>query len=227
MPDTLPTRILIADDHAVLRAGLKMLLDAEPDLEVIGEANDGREVLDQVALLRPDVILLDLAMPGLDGLAALPQLKEILPQAHILVLTMHEDQAYLRQALQAGASGYVLKKAADTELLLAIRAIIRGEIYVHSAMTKSLLGDVLPPSPAETNADSQRWRTLSAREQQVIRGIVLGYTSEEIAEQYHLSVKTVYTYRSRAMDKLALENRAQLVDLALRLGILTESASDL
>jgi len=220
------SRILIADDHAVLRAGLRMLLGAEPDMVVVGEACDGQEALAQATALEPDIILLDLTMSGQDGLDVLPHLKAISP-ARILVLTMHEDQAYLRQALQMGASGYVLKKAADTELLLAIRAVIRGEIYVHSAMTKSLLEDVLPQSPDAVDADIQRWHTLSHREQQVIKGVVLGYTSEEIAEQYHLSVKTVYTYRSRAMTKLGLENRAQLVDLALRLGLLGENASDL
>jgi DNA-binding NarL/FixJ family response regulator len=220
------TRILIADDHAVLRSGLRMLLGAEPDMVVVGEACDGQEVLAQATTLEPDIILLDLTMSGQDGLDVLPQLKAI-SQARILVLTMHEDQAYLRQALQMGASGYVLKKAADTELLLAIRAVARGEIYVHSALTKSLLEDVLPQSPDAVDSDSQHWETLSDREQQVIKGIVLGYTSEEIAEQYHLSVKTVYTYRSRAMTKLNLDNRAQLVDLALRLGLLNENTSDL
>jgi DNA-binding NarL/FixJ family response regulator len=203
-----------------------MLLGAEPDMAVVGEACDGQEVLAQATTLEPDIILLDLTMSGQDGLDVLPQLKAI-SQARILVLTMHEDQAYLRQALQMGASGYVLKKAADTELLLAIRAVARGEIYVHSALTKSLLEDVLPQSPDAVDSDSQHWETLSDREQQVIKGIVLGYTSEEIAEQYHLSVKTVYTYRSRAMTKLNLDNRAQLVDLALRLGLLNENTSDL
>jgi len=220
------TRILIADDHAVLRAGLRMLLDAEPDMVVVGEACDGQEALAQATALEPDIILLDLTMSGQDGLDVLPQLKATSP-ARILVLTMHEDQAYLRQALQMGASGYVLKKAADTELLLAIRAVTRGEVYVHSAMTKSLLEDVLPRPPDAVDVDIQRWHTLSHREQQVIKGVVLGYTSEEIAEQYHLSVKTIYTYRSRAMTKLGLENRAQLIDLALRLGLLGENASDL
>jgi len=220
------TRILIADDHAVLRAGLRMLLGAEPDMVVVGEACNGQEALAQATALKPDVILLDLTMSGQDGLDVLPRLKEISP-ARILVLTMHEDQAYLRQALQMGAAGYVLKKAADTELLLAIRAVVRGEVYVHSAMTKSLLASVLPQPPDAIDADTQRWHSLSDREQQVIKGIVLGYTSEEIAEQYHLSVKTVYTYRSRAMTKLSLDNRAQLVDLALRLGLLGEKASGL
>ncbi len=221
------TRILIADDHAVLRAGLRMLLEAEPDMTVVAEAADGREAAAQAEALRPDVILLDLTMPGLGGVEALSQIRRRAPNARVLILTMHEDEAYLRQVLKAGASGYVLKKAADIELLSAIRAVMRGEIYVHPAMTKALLEGLLPRPPAPANSDAQRWESLSEREQQVVRGIVFGYTSEEIAEQYHLSVKTVYTYRSRAMAKLGLENRAQLVDLALRLGILSEDAGDL
>jgi two-component system response regulator NreC len=139
---------------------------------------------------------------------------------------MHQDEAYLRQALQSGASGYVLKKAADTELLSAIRAVARNEIYVHPAMTKSLLADLIPQQPVQTSRDADLWRSLSEREQQVVRGFVLGYTSEEIAEKYYLSIKTVYTYRSRAMLKLGLENRAQLVDLALRLGLLGEESGE-
>ncbi len=214
-----PIRILLADDHAVLRAGLRMLLSAEPDMEVVGEADDGQQVQEQAKTLNPDVILLDLTMPGTDGLTALPRLKEIVPQTYILILTMHEDEAYLRRALQNGASGYVLKKAVDTELLSAIHAVMRGEVYVHPAMTKLLLGGILPQTSKTTSDDTQLWASLSEREQQVVRGVVRGFTSEEIAEQYHLSVKTVYTYRSRAMIKLELETRAQLVDLAMRLGI--------
>ena len=125
---TSPFRILLADDHAVLRSGLRMLLSAEADMEVVGEAGDGRQGIEQARALQPDVILLDLTMPDLDGLAALPQLKEAVPQARVLILTMHEDEAYLRQALEAGAAGYVLKKAVDTELHSAVRAVIRGDI---------------------------------------------------------------------------------------------------
>jgi two-component system, NarL family, response regulator NreC len=216
-----PFRLLLADDHVVLRAGLRMLLSVEPDMEVVGEADTGRQAIEQAAALQPDIILLDVTMPDLDGLAALPQLKKVAPQVRVLILTMHQDEAYLRQALQSGAAGYVLKKAADIELLSAIRAVARGELYVHPAMTKLLLGELLPPSPLPDD-DEQRWQSLSEREQQVVRGVVLGYTSEEIAEKYYLSAKTVYTYRSRAMLKLGLDNRAQLVDLALRLGILSE-----
>jgi DNA-binding NarL/FixJ family response regulator len=216
-----PFRLLLVDDHVVLRAGLRMLLSVEPDMEVVGEADTGQQAIEQAAALQPDIILLDVTMPDLDGLAALPQLTKVASQARILILTMHQDEAYLRQALQSGAAGYVLKKAADIELLSAIRSVARGELYVHPAMTKLLLGEYLPPSPSPGD-DEQRWQSLSEREQQVVRGVVLGYTSEEIAEKYHLSAKTVYTYRSRAMLKLGLDNRAQLVDLALRLGILGE-----
>jgi len=220
-------RVLLADDHGVLRAGLRMLLSAESDMEVVGEAGDGQHVLENAADLKPDVILLDLTMPGMDGLAALPRLNKITPQTRILILTMHEDEAYLRQALHHGAAGYVLKKAVDTELLSAIRAVLRAEIYVHPAMTKLLLEGVLPQSPQPVDNDAQLWASLSEREQQVVRGIVRGFTSEEIAEQHHLSVKTGYTYRSRAMAKLGLETRAQLVDFAIRLDLLSEDACGL
>ncbi len=224
---TSPFRILLADDHAVLRAGLRMLLSAEADMEIVGEAGDGREAVEQATALQPDIVLLDLGMPDVDGLAVLPRLKQAAPQAHMLILTMHEDAAYLRQAFRLGAAGYVLKKAADTELLSAIRAVARNEIYVHPAMTKALLEDLLPQSTAPAGSDTPLWDSLSKREKEVVQGVVLGYTGEEIAGQHHLSVKTVYTYRSRAMSKLGVENRAQLVDLALRLGILGQNAGDL
>ncbi len=220
-------RILLVDDHAVLRAGLRMLLSAEADMEVVGEAGDGGEAVEQATALQPDIVLLDLTMPDVDGLAVLPRLKQAAPQAHMLILTMHEDAAYVRQAFRLGAAGYVLKKAADTELMSAIRAVARNEIYVHPAMTKALLEDLLPQSTAPTGSDTQLWDSLSEREKEVVQGIVLGYTGEEIAGPHHLSVKTVHTYRSRAMSKLGVENRAQLVDLALRLGILGQNAGDL
>jgi DNA-binding NarL/FixJ family response regulator len=204
-----------------------MLLDAEADMEVVGEAGDGREAVEQATALQPDIVLLDLTMPDENGLAVLPRLKQAVPQAHILILTMHEDEAYLRQAVRLGAAGYVLKKAADTELLSAIRAVARNEIYVHPAMMKALLEDLLPQSTAPAGSDTQLWHSLSKREKEVVQGVVLGYTSEEIAGQNQLSVRTVYTYRSRAMSKLGVENRAQLVALALRLGILGQDGGDL
>lgn len=210
------TTILLADDHAVLRSGLKLLLESQPDLKVIGEASTGLETLDLAERLQPDLILLDLSMPGLNGLDALPALRKVAPQAKILILTMYDDPQYLRATLKQGASGYVLKKAADAELISAIRAVLRGDMYVHSAMTRALLDDMLPK--LETTQDA--WETLSEREREVLKLVALGHTSVEIAEMLHLSDKTVETYRARGMEKLGLKSRAALVRYALKKGLL-------
>lgn len=212
-------RILLADDHAVLRAGLRLLLNSQPDLAVVGETASGLEALDLAAAQQPDLILLDLSMPGLDGLEALPQLRRRAPQARILILTMHEDPQYLRQALKYGAAGYVLKKAADVELLSAVRAVLRGEVYVHPSMTRVLLEDLLPE--VENSDDIKLWDNLSEREQEVLVKVALGYTSAEIADQLSLSAKTVETYRARGMEKLGITNRAALVRFALRNGLIS------
>jgi two-component system response regulator NreC len=212
-------RVLLADDHAVLRAGLRLLINAQPDMETVGEAQDGAETLSQAIATRPDVILLDLSMPRLGGLAVLRDLRERVPQSRVLVLTMHADEAYLREALRLGAAGYVVKAAADQELLAAVRAVARGELYIHPSMTRSLLEDLLP---AAASAAHDPWEELSEREQQVIRRVAMGFTNREIAGQLHLSVKTVETYRARAMEKLGLQSRAQLVEYAMRRGLLGE-----
>lgn len=217
------TRILLADDHAVLRSGLRLLLEVQPDLKVIGEAGDGREALALTQALQPDLILLDLAMPGLGGMEALPLLRKAAPGARILILTMHDDEGYLRQALRNGASGYVLKKAADGELLSAVRAVIRGEVYVHPSMTKALLEDLLPPSPAADSGDP--WDTLTEREQEVLTLVALGHTAAGIAERLSLSPKTVETYRARGMEKLGLRSRAALVQFAIKRGLLSDNYS--
>jgi two-component system response regulator NreC len=212
------TRILLADDHAVLRSGLRLLLETQPNLQVVGEAATGTETLNLAETLRPDLILLDLSMPHLGGLDALPMLRHLVPSAHILILTMHDDAQYLRKAIQGGASGYILKKAADVELLSAIQAVVRGEMYVHPSLTKSLLEDLLPNSGDTT--EKGRWDSLSEREQEVLKLVALGHTSAEIAEQLSLSVKTVETYRARGMDKLGLRTRAALVRYALKSGLI-------
>lgn len=212
------TTILLADDHAVLRSGLKLLLESQPDLKVAGEASSGLEALDLAAKLQPDLILLDLSMPGLGGLDALPALKKAAPDAKVLILTMHDDPQYLRSALKNGAMGYVLKKAADAELISAIRAVLRGEMYVHPSMTRTLLEEMLPKAEAARDA----WESLSEREQEVLRLVALGHTSAEIAAQLNLSDKTVETYRARGMEKLGLPNRAALVRFALKKGLLEE-----
>lgn len=207
------TRVLLADDHAVLRSGLRLLLTSQNEYDVVGEASSGTETLSLAEKLQPDLILLDLSMPALGGLDALPTLRKLVPSARILILTMHDDPQYLRQALKYGASGYVLKKAADTELLSAIRAVLRGEVYVHPSMTRVLLENMLPESQS-TNENT--WGSLSEREQEVLRMVALGHTSVEIANQLGLSAKTVETYRARGMEKLGLRTRAALVKFVLQ-----------
>ena len=221
-----PVRIFLADDHAVLRAGLKALLNAEPDMTVVGEAEDGETCVSQVTLLRPDVVLLDINMPRCNGLTALKRLREQAPQSRVLVLTMHDDAGYLRQVLASGGSGYVLKQAASEELLSAIRAVHGGGIYLHPQHTRILLEDTLErQQPDQAPAVSEkvaRYRSLSEREAQIFRLVALGHRNSEIAEMLYLSVKTVETYKARLMQKLGVRSRAALVRYALDLGILDE-----
>lgn len=216
-------RILLADDHAVLRAGLRLLLEAQPDMKVVGEAGDGSEALALSTNLHPDLILLDLTMPGLSGIDALPVLRKVAPEAKILILTMHDDESYLRQALRGGATGYFLKKAVDSELLSAVRAVMRGEVYVHPSLTKALLDDLLPGTSDSTPGDP--WQALSEREQEVLILVARGHTSAEIAERINLSAKTVETYRARGMEKLNLRSRAALVQFALAHNLLSNDPS--
>ena len=206
-------RVLLADDHAVLRSGPRLLLSNQDGLSVVGEASTGAETLGLAESLQPDLILLDLSMPSLGGLQVLPLLRRVAPQARVLMLPMHDIPQYLRRALHDGAAGYVLKKAADTELLAAVQAVLRGEIYVHPALTRSLIEDILPPA-GQTN-DKNLWDALSEREKEVLRLVALGFTGAEIAEQLSLSAKTVETYRARGMEKLGMRNRAALVRFAL------------
>ena len=214
-------RILLADDHAVVRAGLRMIIASQPDMEVVGEAADGREAIQQAERLRPDVVVLDLTMPGLGGLQALGVIREKAPGAKILVLTMHDDEGYLRQVLGAGGSGYVVKKAADMELLAAIRAVKRGEVYIHSSLTKPLVEGILDRRLEREAGASDRFEDLSEREKEVLHLLARGYTNQQIADALFLSVKTIETYRARLMEKLELRTRAELVRYALQKGLLT------
>ncbi len=215
------TRILLADDHAILRAGLKLLLDAQPDMEVVGEAATGARALALAEELHPDLVLLDVTMPGLSGLDVLRALKESAPQSRVLMLTMHDDESYLREALALGAAGYVVKKAVDSELLNAIRAVMRGETYVHSAMVNKLL-KTEPSGSVAAGDTADPWQTLSKREADVLRLVALGYTNSEIADRLAISVKTIETYRARGMEKLGLTTRAELVRDALARGMLSD-----
>lgn len=214
-------RILLADDHAVVRSGLRMIINAQPDMEVIGEAADGRDAIEQTESLRPDVVLLDLTMPGLGGLSALGIIREKAPGTKVLVLTMHDDEGYLHRVLGAGGSGYVVKKAADMELLSAIRAVRRGEVYIHSSLTKALVEGISKRQGEGEAGASDRFEDLSEREKEVLCLLARGYTNQQIADTLFLSVKTIETYRARLMEKLRLRTRAELVHYALKKGLLT------
>lgn len=215
---TAPIRILIADDHALLRAGLRKLLDTEPHLEVVGEAGDGPETLARIKELAPDIVLLDLTMPRMNGLEVLRSIRDAASRTRILVLTMHDDEGYLREVLEAGASGYVLKRAADTELLSAIRAVHEGGTFLHPAHTKLLLERMIDRQKAQLPQETEP--RLSPREQEILHLIALGYTNQQAADTLYLSVKTVETYRARLMAKLGLRTRADLVRYAMQKGLL-------
>jgi len=220
-------RLLVVDDHPVVRAGLRTLLGAQEDMEVVGEADDGRAAVERAIDLRPDVVVMDITMKGMGGLAATRQITERLPQTKVLVLTMHENEEYLRQTLEAGATGYVLKQAVDTELAVAIRAVQRGEVFLYSSFSRVLLGDLAPKEEAggeHSRLDS--YERLSQREREVLRLVALGYTNQQIADQLYLSVKTVETYRARVMDKLDLKSRTALVRYALQRGLLDEERGE-
>lgn len=211
-------RILLADDHAVLRAGLWVLLNAEPDMEVIGEAEDGEEVLENVKHLQPDLVLLDLSMPKMNGMECLEQIISCYPEMKVLVLTMHDDEEYLKAVLRFGAKGYVLKKAADVELLSAIRTVAKGEMFVYPSMAAALLSHIVNPK-AQARTENKE-KGLSEREREVLKYLALGHTNQEIADILHVSVKTVDTYKARVMEKLELRKRAELVRYAMENGII-------
>jgi len=211
-------RILLADDHAVLRAGLRALLAAQGDLEVVGEASDGGEAIRLTQTLRPDLVVMDIGMPGVSGIDATARIKRDLPAVKVLILSMHDDRGYLRQVLRAGASGYVLKKAADTELLAAIRAAARGEVFLDPALAKALVEEVMEPQ-----AMGRETPPLSDRERDVLRLIAHGHTNQQVADRLCISVKSVETYKARLMEKLGLRGRAELVRYALQHGLLKET----
>ena len=216
-----PIRVLVADDHAILRAGLRLMIGGQTDMEVIGEAGDFDEALRLARSSLPEVITLDLTMPGGSGLAAIEKLKVAAPATRIVVLTMHEDPAYVRSALAAGASGYLVKSAADSALIEAIRAVHRGRIFVEIQDTRTgeslvAAGPATPQAPAPV-------QTLSARERQVLIFVAQGHTNQAVADRLRLSVKTVESYRSRLMQKLGLTSRAELTRLAMDLDLLQDS----
>jgi len=216
-------RIMIADDHAILRAGLRMLIDAQADMEVVSEASDGEKAIETARETRPDVALLDLTMPRVGGMKALQKMAHECRETRVLVLTMHDDPAYLRSALAAGASGYLLKRAVDAELIAAIRAVNRGGVFIDPRLAQILVQDVLPKTGKKAEP-SRPVNILSPRELQVLKLVAMGYTSAQIAKQIFVSVKTIETYRSRFVDKLGLRTRSDVVRFAVQMGLLTLEA---
>ncbi|MFZ5815998.1 MAG: response regulator [Bacillota bacterium] len=215
------TRLLLADDHVLLRSGLRMLLETQGDFEVVGEASDGETAVAMAKERNPDLILMDISMPGMDGMEATRRVKAACPSLKVLVLTMHDDPGYLREVLGAGASGYILKKAADAELVSAIRSVMRGEVFVYPTMTRALVDHYLntasSPPPESGRSPTEQ---LSPREQEVLRLVASGYTSREIGDRLGLSAKTVEGYRARLAEKLGAHSRADLIRFALQAGLL-------
>jgi two-component system, NarL family, response regulator NreC len=210
------TRVLIVDDHAVVRAGLKLLVDADDELEAVGEAGSARDAIFEARSLKPDVVLMDVVMPDKSGLEVVPQLLHEQPETKVLVLSMQDDPRYVREAFAAGASGYVLKEAADAELVQAVREVAGGGRYVHPALGARLV---------IADAEAQRREAedpLSDREHEVLRLLALGHTNQEIAKQLYISVRTAETHRAHIMQKLRLSSRAELVRYALGRGLLEE-----
>jgi DNA-binding NarL/FixJ family response regulator len=216
----MPIRVLIADDHGVLRAGLRTLIAAQPDMEVVGEAADGDEAVRRAAELDPDVIVLDVEMPRTGGLTALHRLRSTCPRARVLILTMHDEPTLVRSALEAGASGFVVKEALGDDLLAAVRTVYQGRGYIN--MSLAAREGAAAPSP-QASALPEPGRTmsrLSQREHQVLEMLAQGFTNQEIGARLHLSPRTIGTYRSRLNDKLGLRTRADIVRYALESGLL-------
>jgi two-component system response regulator NreC len=214
-------RVLLADDHAILRSGLRLLLGAQPDLEVVGEAADVKETLRRACELRPDVLILDLTMPGGSGIHLIEQLRQRCPSVRVLILTMHDDLALVRAALAAGARGYVVKTAADAELVTAIRAVCQGRTFVDLDLPAEQMPALLGEAAADHEGNARRPADrLSEREREVLLLLAHGYTNQEIADRLDVSVKTVETYRARIGDKLNLRTRPELIRFAVETGLL-------
>ena len=212
-------RVVVVDDHAVVRSGIKLLLDSHDDIEVVGEAGNAKDAVFRVRELSPDVVLLDLIMPGESGIEVLPKLLKEAPEAKVLVLSMQDDPSYVREAFAAGASGYVLKEAADEEVVTAVREIAGGGSYVHPTLgARMVSADAAARAAAEADP-------LSDREREILRLLALGHTNQEIAKMLFISVRTAETHRAHIMQKLRLSTRAELVRHALAHGLLNDETN--
>jgi DNA-binding NarL/FixJ family response regulator len=212
------TKVLLVDDHAILRDGLKMVLDAQPGITVVGEAENGREALDLVEELHPDVVVMDIAMPQMNGAEATRQIKRRFPQTRVVILTMHENQQYLMQIVNAGATGAVLKRSAGSELVTAVKAAARGESFFSPSMASMLLEDYRVRLQQDEPDDADMF---TEREREVLQLVAEGKTNKEISDLLTVSIKTVQTHRAHIMEKLGAHDRTDLVRYAMRKGIIT------
>lgn len=210
-------RLLLVDDHPIVRTGLRMLFQSEPDMVVVGEVNGGEEALEAVQTLHPDVVIMDVAMPGMNGIEATRRIKESSPDTAVLALTMHEDEQYFFAMLHAGASGYIPKRAAPDDLVSAIRVVAEGNFFLYSTLARFLMKDMAEQTPA---ASQERVESLTPRETEVLTYIAEGFTSREIADTLVISVKTVERHRENIMTKLDIHNRVELVKFAIRKGLI-------
>lgn len=211
-------RLLLVDDHAIVRAGLRILLETQPDFEIVGETESGQDAVGKTQTLQPDVVLMDISLPDIDGFEATRQIKRIRPQTAILALTMHESDEYFFEMLNAGASGYVPKKAAPTDLVAAIRVVHGGGVFLYPSLAKSLVKDYL--ARLETGADRTDYDGLTEREREVLTLIADGLSNQAIADRLVISTKTVERHRSNIMTKLNLHSRTELVKYAIRKGLI-------
>jgi two-component system, NarL family, response regulator NreC len=203
-------RVVIADDHAIVRAGLRSLIHDEIGLDLVGEAAGGYEAIDLIQKYHPDVLVLDISMPDLDGISVTRRLKPEFPELHILILTLHEDEALVKEAIKAGASGYILKRAAEAELISAIQVLLRGDMYIDPSMLRSLFHEPQTDSTQPNLATE----ALTPREMEILKLIVEGYTNRQISEQLSISIRTVEGHRANISDKLGLHSRLELVRYA-------------
>lgn len=208
-------RLLLVDDHAVLRTGLKMFFNSQEDMEAVGEAVSAEDAFGKLLSIKPDIVLLDISLPGMSGVEAIARIKALSPKVRVLMLTMHEGEEYLQQALQAGAHGYVVKKAADTELLEAVRAVAKNDVFVHPSMAQTLIRSLYTK---EVNQSNKKNISLTEREKEVLNLVALGHTNKEVSEKLNVSVKTVETHKARIMEKTGCERRSELVRFAMQHG---------
>lgn len=211
-------RLLLVDDHEIVRAGIKMLFLAEKDMEIVGEVGSGAAAIVAVEELKPDVVIMDVAMPGMTGIEATQRIKKVCPDTAVLALTMYEDEQYFFEMLNAGASGYIPKRAAPDDLVSAIRAVSQGNVFLHSTLAKFLMKEMAAPS---TDVEPAAVEELTPREQEVLTYIAEGYTNREIAEALIISIKTVDRHRENIMQKLNLHSRVELVKYAIEKGLIS------